>query len=87
MEILTTYTDGTHIINLGDLFNVNETILMVKELFTLNGLTYISYDVENEVGLSIELVSKFINDKNEYFDTVISHTFNEDGCCTCGEEH
>ena len=87
MERLLTYTDEIHTVNVGDLFNVNGEMLMVKELFTLNGITYISYDVENNVGLEIEPVSKFINDKNEYFNTVITHTFNEDGCCTCGEEH
>ena len=87
MERLTTYTDGTYTVNLGDLFNINGISLMVKELFTLNGLTYISYDVENENGLSIELVDKFINDKNEYFNTLITRTPNEGGCCSCGEEH
>jgi hypothetical protein len=87
MERLLTYTDEIHTVNVGDLFNVNGEMLMVKELFTLNEITYISYDVENNVGLEIEPVSKFINDKNEYFNTVITHTFNEDGCCTCGEEH
>lgn len=87
MIIVKTHTDGTYTINLGDLYNVNETTLMVKELFILNGLTYITYDVVGEIGLTIELVSKFINEKNEYFNTVIPHTFNKGGCCTCGEEH
>lgn len=87
MERLLTYTDNEHIINVGDLFNINGVNLMVKELFTLNGATYVTYDVENEKGLKIELVSKFINDKNEYFNTVISHIPNEGGCCSCGEEH
>jgi hypothetical protein len=87
MERLLTYTDEIHTINVGDLFNVDGEMLMVKELFTLNGDTYISYDVETNVGLEIEPINKFINDKKEYFNTVISHTFNGDGCCTCGEEH
>jgi hypothetical protein len=87
MERLLTYTDEIHTVNVGDLFNVDGEMLMVKELFTLNGIIYISYDVQNNVGLEIEPINKFINDKKEYFNTVISHTFNEDGCCTCGEEH
>jgi spore germination protein GerM len=89
MEILTTYTDGIKTINLYDLFNINGTMIMVKELFILNGLTYISYDVNDDIGLTIELVSKFINDKNDYFNTVISQTFNENKSCGCGcdEEH
>lgn len=87
MERQLTYTDGQYTINVGDLFDVDGELLMVKELFTLNGVIYITYDVKDNVGLEIEPVGKFINDKKDYFSTVISHPHNEDGCCTCGEEH
>mgnify|MGYP000305333273 CR=1 FL=1 len=87
MERELTYTDGESTINVGDLFDIDGTKLMIKEIFTLNEEKYVSYDMENQLELIIELVSKFINDKKEYFNTVISHPFNEDGCCTCGEEH
>ena len=79
-----TYTAGNYTINLGDLFNVNGTKLMVKELFTLNNQAYITYDVQNQEGLVIELVDKFIEDKSSYFDTVIPNTI-ADAVCGLGE--
>lgn len=71
MERLTQYTSENYTINLGDLFTVNRVKLMVKELFTLNNQTYITYDVQNQEGLVIELVSKFGEDKSNYFSTVV----------------
>ena len=87
MERLLTYNDGEYTINVGDLFNVDGVMVDVKELFILNEITYVSYTIRTVDSLEIETVNKFINDKSEYFDTVISHTPNEYGCCTCGEEH
>lgn len=77
------YTDGTNTINLGDLFNVNGIRLIVKELFVLNGETYISYEVEKEVGLKIELANKFINEKREYFSTVVLNPQTDLTCGSC----
>jgi hypothetical protein len=71
MERLTQHTSGNRIIKLGDLFDINGTKLMVKELFILNNQTYITYDVQNQEGLVIELVDKFITEKDEYFNTVV----------------
>ena len=87
MERLLTYNDGEYTINVGDLFNVDGVMIDVKELFILYDITYVSYTVRTVDGLEIETVNKFINDKSEYFDTVITHTPNGYGCCTCGEEH
>ena len=71
MERLTQHTSGNRIIKLGDLFDINGTKLMVKELFILNNQTYITYDIQNQEGLVIELVDKFITEKDEYFNTVV----------------
>lgn len=79
-----TYTTGNYTITLGDLFDINGTKLMVKELFVLNNQTYITYDVQNQEGLVIELVDKFIEDKSNYFDTVIPNPI-ADAVCGLGE--
>jgi hypothetical protein len=77
------YTDGISTVNLGDLFNINGISLIVKELFVLNRETYISYEVENELSLKIELANKFIEEKREYFNTVVSNPQKDLTCGSC----
>lgn len=77
------YTDGTNTVNLGDLLNINGIRLIVKELFMLNGEMYISYEVEKELGLKIELANKFIDEKKEYLSTVISNPQVDLTCGSC----
>lgn len=77
------YTDGSNTVNLGDLFNINGIRLIVKELFVLNGETYISYEVEKEAGLKIELANKFIDEKREYFSTVVLNPQTDLTCGSC----
>jgi hypothetical protein len=79
------YTLENRTINLGDIFNVEGTRMMVKEIFTLNNQTYISYDIEKQEGLSIELIDKFIEDKSNYFNTVIPNPI-ADTVCGLGEK-
>jgi len=77
------YTDGINTVNLGDLFNIDGIKLKVKELFELNGETYISYEVENELNLKIELANKFIEEKREYFSTVVLNPQTDLTCGSC----
>lgn len=77
------YTDGISTVNLGDLFNINGISLIVKEIFVLNRETYISYEVENELSLKIELANKFIEEKREYFNTVVSNPQKDLTCGSC----
>jgi hypothetical protein len=75
------YTLENRTINLGDIFNVEGTRMMVKEIFTLNNQTYISYDIEKQEGL----IDKFIEDKFNYFNTVIPNPI-ADTVCGLGEK-
>lgn len=87
MEKLLTYNDGEYTLNVGDSFDINETNLMILDLFILYGKTYVSYDYLNEQKLLTDLVDEFINDKKEYFNTIITRQINENECCSCGEKH
>jgi hypothetical protein len=78
------YIDENYTINLGDIFNIDGTRIMVKEIFSLNNQVYISYDVEKQEGLLIESVDKFIADKSEYFSTVVANPI-ADTVCGLGE--
>lgn len=77
------YTDGISVVNVGDLFNIDGIKLIVKELFILNEETYISYEVEKELDLKIELANKFIHEKRDYFNTVVSHPQKDLTCGSC----
>jgi hypothetical protein len=81
----TYYFRGQNMVN----ENINNKLINITSYLDNNLKT----DKNNSINLTVnklyELsdINKLINDKKEYFNTVISHTFNGDGCCTCGEEH
>ena len=86
MKRLTTYTENDYTINLGDLFTIGDTVIIIKELFILNDIVYVSSDDNSPIGSGflIESANKFINDKKDYFDTVTTAPSGiKDGCCNC----
>lgn len=91
MEVILTnrilkYTNNGYTIDINDLFTINDTKVMVKELFTLNEEMFISYIDDQGNGLLIEKANDFIENNKNYFDSVIKSliTINNESNCGCG---
>ena len=82
MGNLTSYGNGNKVVNVNNLFDIDGTPLFIKELFTINEEIYVSYIINDE--LIIELADKFIDDKQEYFDSVTLLITTKSGDCGCG---
>ena len=82
-----TYTNNGYTIDINDLFTLNGTKVMVRELFILNEEMYISYLDDQDNGLLIEKANDFIENNKNYFNSVIKNliTTNNESDCGCGK--
>lgn len=78
------YSNGGFTIDVNDLFTINNTKLMVKELFTLNNEMFISYVDNQNSGLLIDKANDFIENNKNYFNSVIKTAItNNQSNCGC----
>ncbi len=82
-----TYTNNGYTIDINDLFTINGTKLMVRELFILNEEMFISYIDDQDNGLLIEKANDFIENNKNYFNSVTKSliTTNTESDCGCGK--
>ena len=78
MERLNTYSKENETIHINDIYMMNSTKIIVKDIFTLKENTFVSYD--NGITLITELIDKFISKDKEYLENIITNT---EGC-SCG---
>lgn len=82
-----TYTNNGYTIDINDLFTINGTKVMVRELFILNEEMFISYIDDQDNGLLIEKANDFIENNKNYFNSVTKSliTTNTESDCGCGK--
>lgn len=83
MKLIEKYEKDGNVIEVNSLLTTNDSVIDIKQIFTLGNTVCVSFDMEHERVLITEAADVFIQKNKEFLRTLTKKAYSNSNSCKC----